>query len=324
MRVLILAVTILALGACANGNNNLAAPTDKPSLDTVVDAVQYAVDTAAKELEGSKVWAATEAEIEHWTKACNAQKTIVERQCEAVLTSAEYLCAASCPSGQCSAAKAERCRRYVASEDRDVTCFLENGTENTTLNADKQAWCKATMECKAAKKTASGPCNALGAIAVPELKKATLNAAVEWTSDKSGKIELFFISLGGERKTTTANNVEIELLPRVRDEVYGLSGGTPPPAKREVSPASIELAGDLSTIIVDAVKSTVREYKPDGITPARAPMAIGTLEVGFSLTIDKSGKLGLEKELGPVSLELGGGAGQKRSNSLTIVYARPE
>ena len=98
------------------------------------------------------------------------------------------------------------------------------------------------------------------------------------------------------------------------------------PKVRDVSPAAKELAGNLTQLIINAVKATVKEYDEKDKSIARPPTALSDLSIDFSLVIDEGGKLGIKKtwEAADAGIELGGKAGVKATNKLTIQYARSE
>src|SRR5882672_3626370 len=65
---------ILLAGCCNFGGNTT---TTQKALADVVDAVQFAIDEAANDT----AWSATEAELKHWSAACEDVRTKAASSC---------------------------------------------------------------------------------------------------------------------------------------------------------------------------------------------------------------------------------------------------
>jgi hypothetical protein len=317
LRIALAVPLFVLLSACGHFGRSSGTTTIKADLQDVVDAVQFAVDAAAKE----NAWKATEQEQEHWGTACKAAKAEAAKSCTAMVDDADALCKARCPSGTCNPVQQQICTGLATGKNTSALCPKDAATS---------PWCRNAMACNEKTQTAAQVCKSADTLTMPELKHAVLNVAVERSSGGTAAVNLLVVSFGGSHTQTAANSVELTLKPRVRDRAYGsailpddiLKKLPAVPGERVTSAKAVNLAGDLKQTIVDAVNSTVREYT-SGKTE-KPPMSLANLEIEFSLTVDDSGKLGLKQAwAGPLSLELGGGAGIKRINTLKIVYARP-
>jgi hypothetical protein len=160
---------------------------------------------------------------------------------------------------------------------------------------------------------------------LPELAKAELTVAVERSTGASAGISILVVSFGGGRSEVSSNVMTVELKPRARSKDYG-SVPLPDIPPKTISPEARALAAHLSGLIQEAVAASVKEYEPP--TPgkaARPPMLMSGLEITFSLVVDSNGSLGIKKAWeAPAGIELSASKGTKRSNSLTITYARPQ
>lgn len=316
-------VVLALLTGCAAPSGNTALRPNAPDVATIVEAVQYAVDQAAK----ANPWHTTELEVEHWSKACDEVTARAAVACGPMQDAADELCTASCAAKGCTPIQLKRCDGLFSGQSYEGAC-------KPNVKKDHGKWCTAAELCRPASKVAAALCKQSATLGVPLLKHAVLNLGVE-QNDKAGVgISLFIVSLGSSKSATTASSIELTMLPRARSDAYKLTPPLSPdnlPAKRTVSKDAEALATNLTAMIVEAVEATVKEYvvevKADktketkSVTP---PMALSGLELNFAITLDESGKLGLKKEwLTPASLELGAEKGVKRTNTLKIVYARP-
>lgn len=286
------------------------------ALGEVVDAIQYAVDEAATD----DVWLATKVEREHWDNACKAARSGEAKACSAMLDSAIEICSVKCPGGQCNFAVEERCRRFANGQDRAVICPSGDKLQS--------AWCTNAGACTRAREQSAERCGAAASIRLPRLKQAYLSLAVEEGSKANASVNFMLVSFGGGRTRTTTNTVEMTLLPRVRSVDYGSDILPKLPDARDLPEDTKKLAAQLKSMVVEAVRSTVREQVSDqqgNKVAARPPMAIGQLQINFSLIIDENGGLGLKKEFDiPAGFDLSGGGSIKQTNVLKIIYAQPD
>jgi len=290
---------------------------EKRALADVVDAVQYAVDNAAKH----SVWAATEKEAQHWADSCKVARSEADDQCLAMVDKADPICRKECSNGNCSPIALERCKSLITGQTSEAFCKA-----NGQINAANSAWCAAASLCYSKKVETNRVCSAAEKSQLPSLLQADLSLAVEQSSEASAGVNILVVSFGGSKSEIATNSINMVLKPRVRDKAYG---SVPLPAdfpqNRSVSAEAQALSQQLTTLITNAVESSVKEYekRPEGAqVAALSPLLLSDLEVTFSLTIDKNGSIGIKKAWSSVGVELGGGAGVKRSNSLTIKYGR--
>ncbi|MFZ6766633.1 hypothetical protein ACO0LM_06070 [Undibacterium sp. Di26W] len=314
--LLLLVVTLVAGCSTPLVDDNPA--TTQKELAYVIDAVQFAIDGAAKE----SAWDATKIELAHWDAACNAAKSVAASSCLMMEDDAIKLCKPLCPNGNCDPGSMARCKKYLSGNDRAALCADGAGTI--------KAWCENSLNCTSNKIVAASTCRNATSITFPVLKKANLSLAVEKKNNVSNGVNLLIVSFSAGRTNTAANNMDLTLLPRVRDTIYG-SVQPAMPVQKSISQESQELAKQLIELIRQAVAASAKEYDPTapGINGqkgvvARGPTMLAELTINFSLVVDSNGTLGIKKAWGPVGIELGGGMSSKRSNSLSIVYAREE
>jgi hypothetical protein len=313
------AIALLGAGAMLAGCGSLFHtddPAQRKALADVVDAVQFAVDEAGKD----KVWLATQTEAEHWGAACKKSKEEASLSCVAMADRAQGLCKALCPSGGCDPAAENRCQKYLKGEDVAGLCPATLGSTDS-----RQPWCTAARDCTGKTVLRAAICANADTIQLPELAKAELTVAVERSAGGSAGVNLLIVSFGGGRSEVSSNAITVGLKPRVRSQDYG-SVPLPEITPKTVSSEARALATQLSTLIREAVAATVKEYEP--ATPgkaARPPMLMSNLDITFSLVVDSNGSLGIKKAWdAPAGIEFSAAKGTKRSNSLTITYARPE
>lgn len=307
-----LLVSVATAGCCLLPARDEA--TVQKSLTDVVDAVQLAIDAAAKD----DVWKATEAEQLHLSSACKLAKDDSVSSCSGMLARADSMCQALCKQGGCGVAFEQRCKALTEGDGADLLCATSGGGD--------AIWCKHAPACLTQRAAAANVCGAAASIAVPSLKQAMLTVAVERSKDASLGVDVIVVSFGASRSQVATNTVQMTMKPRVRDPKYRTEDLPPMPKVRGVSPAAKELAGNLTQLIVNAVKATVKEYDDGDKSIARPPTALSDLTIDFSLVIDEGGKLGIKKtwEAADAGIELGGKAGVKATNKLTILYARAE
>lgn len=308
---LVVAVLLAGCGHLERGSD----PRQEKDLEEVVEALQYAIETAA----ASNVWKATEQEGKHWTEACADAKTKAANACFAMFTKAIPLCQQVCVGPNCSQTGQRQCEWLMKGESVDQLC-------SGTLSPAKSDWCAAARGCNGANKVATPMCENAASIVMPELVKADVTLSVERKKDISGSVNLLIVTFGGERSEVATNELAMTLKPRVRDAAYGSTAITAMPGVKATSERAKSLAADLAKVITDAVAASVKEYEPG--TPGvakRGPVLVSDLEVTFSLTVDTGGKLGIKKAWEtPAGIELGGGRSTKRANSVTVTYARPK
>lgn len=307
-----LLVSFASAGCCLLPGRDEA--TVQKSLSDVVDAIQLAVDAAAKD----DVWNATQAERLHLSSACKLAKDDALSSCTGMLARADSMCQALCKQGGCGVAFEQRCKALSEGDGADLLCTANGGGD--------AIWCRHAPACLTQRATAANICGAAASIAVPSLKQATLTVAVERSRDASLGVDVIVVSFGASRSQVATNTVQMVMKPRVRDPKYQSDGLPPMPKVRDVSPMAKELASNLTQLIVNAVKATVKEYDEKDKSLARPPTALSDLTIDFSLVIDEGGKLGIKKtwEAADAGIELGGKAGVKATNKLTIQYARAE
>lgn len=293
-------------------------PSDQKKLAEVVDAIQYAIEQAAK----SKAWGATEVEAKHWGESCKAASEAASVACVRMVDKAVPLCKLACPNGQCDPASQLQCQKYVMAEDFAGLC-------KDAPTGAKGDWCTSALICTNASKSRAQICANAETIVMPELLKADLSLTVEQTKNVSAGINILIVSFGGGRSEVASNVVSMTLKPRARDVKYASDVLPLVPEPKVVSEDAKALAAQLSDLITDAVAASVKEYGPGpggvGAVPARAPVLLSDLQVTFSLVVEKNGKLGIKKAWeAPAGIEFGAESGFKRANSLTITYARPK
>jgi hypothetical protein len=307
-------VIAVLLAGCGHLERGSDARQEK-DLDEVVEALQYAIETAA----ASNVWKATEQEGKHWTEACTDAKAKAANACFAMFTKAIPLCQQVCVGSNCSPTGQRQCEQLIKGESVDQLCA-------GTIRAAQSDWCTAARGCNSANKVAAPMCENAASIVMPELVKADVALSVERKRDISGSVNLMVVTFGGARSEVATNELAMTLKPRVRDTAYGSTAITAMPGVKAPSERAKSLAADLAKVITDAVAASVKEYEPG--TPAvakRGPVLVSDLEVTFSLTVDSDGKLGIKKAWEtPAGIELGVGRSIKRVNSMTVTYARPK
>jgi hypothetical protein len=312
----LLMLAFVFLAGCTN-RGELRTAHEEKALADVVDAVQFAVDIAAKD----KVWNATSKEADHWAQACEVASKTSADSCHGMIEKAQPMCQGDCPNGQCNLVAQRRCESYVSGAAFGVMC---SQAKKTGVAVD--TWCNAAEACISARTSAAGICASSELVRLPQLVEATLTLAVERTTSRDAGLNILIVSFNTGRSESSANSISMVLKPRTRSIDYGtvdLPMDFPP--ERTVSKEAQALATQLSTLITDAVKASVKEYDmlPNGTTTvARAPMLMAELEVSFSLTVDSNGSLGIKKAWGGIGAELGGEYGTKRVNTLSIRYAR--
>jgi hypothetical protein len=306
----LLLVAVAVSGCC------LLSPRDdttvQKSLVDVVDAIQLAVDIAAKD----DVWKATDEEQKHWGAACSKSKEVAAVSCGGMLVRADALCQGLCQRGGCGYAFEQRCKALADGQGSESLCAAGSGGDGQ--------WCKFATPCARDRAEVTRTCDAAASIAVPSLKQAVLSVAVERSKEASAGVDILVVSFGASQSRAATNTIEMTLKPRVRDSKYGVAVLPMMPKVRDVSPAAKALAEDLTKLIVNSVQAAVKEYDEQG--KARAPTAMAELTIEFSLVIDQSGKLGLKKtwEAASVGIDLGAKSGLKSTNTLKIQYARAE
>lgn len=321
--VALTSTSVALLGCClfptSNDEPEIAVP-----LEDVIDAVQFAVEEASK----TGIWDATAAELKHWGKACEETEAKKAASCFGATAAAKGVCDEFCPGGKCDSVGEALCTQVVQGGAKTALCLTGGATTSA-----RRSWCEAIARCDANSTVAAQACKAGKSIAVPKLKQAKLSVAIDAVRSVEGSASVLVVTFGGSAKSTRSNSVDLTLLPRVRSVDYGVAGLPALPQAKTVSPKAREMAQDLVGLISSAVKAAGKEYEgpapTDGNVPqtiARPPMALSELNVSFSLSLEKSGKLGLKKEFAtPVaSVSVGGAIGGTRKNSLTITYARPE
>lgn len=313
----ILILLAFALLAGCSHFSDLYSPKEEKALADVVDAVQFALDMAAQD----KVWEATTIESEHWTLACKKGNEASAEACYSMLEKAQPLCQSDCPNGNCNVVAQRRCEVYATGAGRSAMC-----SSLRKPGAAIAAWCQAADICVAAQRSAAGMCASAELVQLPELSHAELTLAVERNTTAGAGLNFLVVSFNKGRTETSSNSITMTLKPRNRSKLYGsveLPVNFPP--ERVVSKEAQALAGQLASLIKDAVKASVKEYdpKPDGsAVVARAPMLLAELAVSFSLTVDNNGSIGIKKAWNGIGAELGAGSSTKRANTLTIKYAR--
>lgn len=283
------------------------------SLEEVVDAVQYAIDIAAKE----KVWEATAKEIEHWEAACKKAREVAQAGCRDLLVYADAICQSWCKAGNCGYVHEQRCKALLEAKQDNFACLDAKGQQ--------AAWCKAAAACAPARGSAAEACRNAGSIAVPQLKEAVLSLAIQRTGEASAGLDVLVVSFGGSISQIATNTIGMTLRPRVRSKDYGSDDLPAMPAPRIVPESTMSVANDLATLIISAVKASVKEYDKQNAA-ARPPTALANLEIEFSLVVDKSGNLGIKKTWDALSvgIDLSGKTGLNTTNTLKITYARED
>lgn len=306
----------ILLSGCSTWPRNSEAE-QKMALADIVDSVQYAVDIAASD----KAWLATEQELKHWNLACKAAKSQASQACIVMADAAAPLCKALCLGGNCNPSEQQRCEQYVKGQQISGLCV-------PGIDAQRSVWCAEAVNCAGKLVSSAEVCANADSLVLPELQKAELSLAVEKSQNLSANASLLIVSFGGNRTETSSNVINMTLRPRIRSTAYGSTSiSVKIPKDRVISEQARLLSAQLSSLIRDAVAASVKEYDLGaGVTDkviARAPMLMSELEITFSLVIDSNGTLGIKKAWGmPAGIELGGGKGQKRSNSITIYFSR--
>lgn len=309
----------LAFAGLLAGCDHLERKTDprqEKDLAEVVEALQYAIETAAT----SKVWKATELEGKHWAEACKDAKVKAANACFAMLGKAVPLCQQVCAGANCNPAGQRQCERLIKGEGVEQSCA-------EPLSPSQGDWCAAARGCNSANQSAAPMCENAGSVVMPELVKADVTLSVERKNDVSGAVNLLVVSFGGSRSAVATNELAMVLKPRVRDTAYGSGNISPLPESKAPSQRAKALAADIAKVITDAVAASVAEYETGTPSVAkRSPMLVSDLEVTFSLTVDSGGNLGIKKswEIPAAGVELGVGRSIKRANSITVTYARPK
>lgn len=310
--------TVLLASALLSGCEHMQRPAgahQEMPLDDVVEALQYAIETAAKD----KAWEATAAENKHWGEACLIQKKNVAAACFAMFNKAVPLCQQACSGANCSPAGLRQCERLIKGESVDQLC-------PSSVAGAQAEWCAVARGCNESTKTSAQICENAETIVMPELEKAEVTLSVERKTEAAGSINILIVSFGGGRSELANNTVTMTLKPRVRDVKYDSTQISPMPDAKAVSPRIRALADEIAKSITTAVAASVKEYEgtAKGI-PRRGPVHVSDLEVSFSLTVEGNGTLGIKKAWSvPAGIELSGGRSSKRVNTLTVTYARPK
>jgi len=316
-RLRVSAAALLAtalLGGCEHMQRPGGAHQEMP-LDDIVEALQYSIDTAAKD----KAWEATAGENKHWNEACAIERKSVAAACFAMFNKAVPLCQKACSGANCNPTGQRQCERLIKGESVDQLC-------PSSVAGAQAEWCIAARSCNETTKTSAQICENAETIVMPELEKAEVTLAVERKAEAAGSINILIVSFGGGRSESASNVVTMTLKPRVREVKYESTEITPMPDAKAVSPRVRALADGLAKSIIDAVASSVKEYEgtAKGV-PKRGPVHISDLEVSFSLTVENNGTLGIKKAWSmPAGIDLSGGRSSKRANTLTVTYARPK
>jgi hypothetical protein len=308
---IIVAIALTGCGHLERGND----PRQEKDLAEVVEALQYAIETAA----ANKVWKATEQESKHWNEACKDAKTKAADACFAMFTKAIPLCLQVCTGSTCNPVGQRQCERLIKGESVDQLC-------SGTLAVAQSDWCAAARGCNSASKLAAPMCENAESIVMPELVKADVTLLVERKKEISSSVNFLIVSFGGTRSEIAANELTMTLKPRVRDRAYGSAPITALPEIGTPSKSAQALAADLAKVITDAVDASVKEYEPgEPNIVKRGAVMVSELAVTFTLTVDSGGKLGIKRAWEtPAGIDFGGGSAIKRTNSLTVTYARPK
>ena len=311
--------TVFVASCCSVGSGEGTKVT--ADLQTVHDAVQYAIDEAQK----TGIWDKASKEQDHWQDACKKLTSSAENSCAAASHAAEDMCTDACRSGTCSPYMRKVCESAVDGTPSDTVC------KGAGVTGKRLSWCNAADICKSSQESAGKACSALKAVMLPRPKSATLTLSVEETRGATGSITLVVVSLGGGKTTTTSHTVTSVLKPRPRNKDYGAADLPPLPQATVVSNEAKEMASDLADIIASAVRASNSSYAPPETAGAtgigiRPPLALSELKVEFSLTLDKNGKLGLKKEWpsGPFGISAEASNELKRSNKLEILYSKSD
>ena len=309
----VLLATVL-LGGCEHMQQSDGLHKEMP-LDDVVEALQYAIETAARD----KAWEATAGENKHWSEACVIQKKNVAAACFAMFNKAIPLCQQACSGSNCSPTGQRQCERLIKGESVDQLCL-------SSVAGAEAEWCTTARSCNEATKASAQVCENAATIVMPELEKAEVTLSVERKTEAAGSIDILIVSFGGGRSESASNTVTMTLKPRIRDVNYDSTQISPLPDVKAISPRVRALADGIAKSIANAVAASVKEYEgtAKGV-PMRGPVHVSDLEVSFSLTVEDNGTLGIKKAWStPAGIELSGGRSSKRANTLTVTYARPK
>lgn len=330
VKTLIAAImAVLLLSSCAQfqSQSQSSNPIRKP-LQDVVDALSFAIDEAAKEIENEKLWQASKAELAHWTEACAVAEDVSANSCSVMQNEASVLCRSACPSGACNIIEENYCKGL--SEGVDIKGQCKAG------GAPKATWCDASSQCMTATAEAQRVCSVAKSFKIPVLKQATANLNIERSVGGSAGINVLFLSINGGATHTTGSTIVENFRPRIREREYGAVGLPALPATKNVSTEAKNMAKTLTSLIVEAVRASVKEY--EGVTPAPAnlgatpppplgakpPLMIDSIDINFLLAIDESGGLNIKADLPsiPVGIAVGAEAAFKSTNALRILYAQ--
>ncbi|MEM7432647.1 MAG: trypco2 family protein [Pseudomonadota bacterium] len=281
-------------------------------LETVVEAVQYAID----ESEAHSAWSATQKEKAHWDEVCKLASANEAKFCGGMRASAEEICEEKC-DGTCSPVDVLFCEGLASGSLYAEQCASPSSDLVT-------GWCQDATQCLAVRKDKKRFCDARQAATLPKLKTAELTLKIEESQKGSGGVSLFVVEFGGSRARSSASTVTLELKPRVREQEYGGVEAPSDLKDREASEQVKALSGNLSELITSAVKAGTLEVVDNQGNAFKPPLALSGFKVVLALSVTKDGKLSIGKEWDSVPAKISLGSEDKESltNTLTLTYSR--